>query len=570
MFVEKKRIMECFHRLDGDEKKKMEAMLTDAVCAAVELFKIAKACILESHIKPMLNDAIYNYADNWPLPGELKWMFFSFSEGPLDEEFLLCAYYRSFFHCLEDHERMVFYIYLGLFDAISHCFEMRDYLNMIKAELSEQIYGKALEISKKPRLKLSDDLEEWFDTDVAAYPQGINFKSIAPYFDSGIRTSICDEESMSYENYEHFKEAAKEHSEESVVGIGIIESEFNVDGFVKYLPCLEVLTRNEEHYFGEMNLGSCYMLPTDDVDKKNILEKGNIYHELYEGQRNEIRNIVEEYSKETAEVSGCRNLKLNSIARLLSSIAAYAGATGTEPVEDFMLADYIKYIPHFNYLHAIWMKCRDKTNPEKWIKTLHEDFQNEKPSAIDRHIFIMYMEVFRFVQIGSERLVGRLLDSMIPVDDNLFGDGYYERIFKEEIDYFEDKKFHAVEHELIKEDSPVSQDVINLLKDKEQEKKVFTDEEKSAFLSSLKEWQSKGSKLQLGRLIPRISMNDSVYLWDPDIQKRYEFFSAREIPLIYHTYGVKKIGLGDRGKVYNPHNKHEKVIEIEVSARGYL
>lgn len=59
------------------------------------------------------------------------------------------------------------------------------------------------------------------------------------------RVSICRQEDLRYENFRRSSEVPHTYDAYHLIGFGLIESEFEVDGKTVFLPCLEFMLSKE-------------------------------------------------------------------------------------------------------------------------------------------------------------------------------------------------------------------------------------------------------------------------------------------------------------------------------------
>ena len=72
----------------------------------------------------------------------------------------------------------------------------------------------------------------------------IRFKQLRDYISTIDKISVCDYDSLSYDNYACMEKVSTKYDNYYVYGIGIIQSEFeNKEGKVEYCDCLEIMVR---------------------------------------------------------------------------------------------------------------------------------------------------------------------------------------------------------------------------------------------------------------------------------------------------------------------------------------
>lgn len=78
------------------------------------------------------------------------------------------------------------------------------------------------------------------DADPMDYPI-ITFGEIRKFCSVIDRISVCMLETMTYENFESIRDVPHTYDDRYLYGFGGIKSEFQVEGRLKWMPCMELM-----------------------------------------------------------------------------------------------------------------------------------------------------------------------------------------------------------------------------------------------------------------------------------------------------------------------------------------
>ncbi len=237
-----------YEALGRDDRNDIDEALTKGLKASAWILRALEKWDRDSIFhEDIVRTLIDENSKEWPLADELyrmAWCVYC----PCDSKMILeteCN--RCLIWYGDMKERWVYYNYIDALLNIWNYWDAETYLNYLRPMLPAGVYEKGLELSHAIAPELPMELTESLNNrechdDSTAY-RGCRLDYILPYLAEDVRVSLCNMDTLNYENYDSIRDMPAEYDNDKMRfrGMGAAWTEFPDNGNLCIKPCMEIM-----------------------------------------------------------------------------------------------------------------------------------------------------------------------------------------------------------------------------------------------------------------------------------------------------------------------------------------